>query len=464
MTTRTYDRLSPLDASMLAIEDHDVHMHMGGASIFEAGPLWRDVGGLDIERVREYVASRLHNIPRYRQRLDHTPLAGDPIWIDDPRFNLGYHVRHTSLPAGAGERELKRLVGRILSQQLDRGKPLWEMWFVEGCGERRFALVTKIHHCMVDGIGGIDLMSALMSDRPDAPAEPRTPWIAQPPPSRLRLAAEELVRGPVALLRDAKDALSEPRETLETLSNTVSGLGDAAATNLKQAPETPLNVPIGPHRRVDWLRMDLDAVREVKARLGGTVNDVVLTLVTGAMSRFLAGRGVDASDLDFRALIPVNTRSARAESMGNQVSQLVASLPVDEPDPRKRLKRLVETTRALKDSQLPRASEALEKLFDWTVPRLFGRVIRAGSRFRMHNVLVSNIPGPREPVYLLGARQVDVFPVIPLFQNQSVAIGVFGYERTLCWGFNSDWDAVPDLHELVEAVETDFSLLQKQSA
>jgi hypothetical protein len=149
--------------------------------------------------------------------------------------------------------------------------------------------------------------------------------------------------------------------------------------------------------------------------------------------------------------------------LGNHVSQLVASLPVDEPDPRKRLQRLIETTTELKGSQLPRATEALEKLFDWTVPSLYGRVVRAGTRFRMHNVLVSNIPGPREPAYLLGARQVDVFPAIPLFQNQSVAIGVFGYERTLCWGFNSDWDAVPDLHELVEAVETDFSLLQKQS-
>jgi WS/DGAT/MGAT family acyltransferase len=451
MTPRAYDRLSTLDASMLAIEDHDVHMHMGGVSIFEAGPLWRDGGGLDIDRVRDYVASRLHHIPRYRQRLARTPLEGHPIWIDDPRFNLGYHVRHTSLPIGAGERELKRLAGRILSQQLDRGKPLWEMWFVEGCGEQRFALVTKIHHCVVDGVGGVDLMGALMSDRPDTPMEPRTPWIARPPPGRLRLAADELFRAPAALLRDATEALREPRETLEALSNAISGLGDAASTNLRQAPETPLNTSIGPHRRLDWLRMDLDAVREVKARLGGTVNDVVLTLVAGAMGRFLTGRGADTKGLDFRALIPVNTRSASTESLGNQVSQLVASLPVDEPDPRKRLQRLIETTTELKGSQLPRATEALEKLFDWTVPSLYGRVVRAGTRFRMHNVLVSNIPGPREPAYLLGARQVDVFPAIPLFQNQSVAIGVFGYERTLCWGFNSDWDAVPDLHELVEA-------------
>jgi WS/DGAT/MGAT family acyltransferase len=460
-----YERLSPLDAALLAVEDHDVHMHMGGLSIFEAGPLWRPGKGLDIDRIREYVVSRLHLIPRYRQRLARTPIERHPIWLDDRRFNVNYHVRHTSLPLSAGERELKRLAGRILSQQLDRGKPLWEMWFVEGCGEGRFALVTKIHHCMVDGVGGVGLLRYLMSDSPDPSVEARPPWIARPGPGRGRLLLDTALHPASEVLKDARRALAAPRETLAALGDTAAGLRDAIGANLQLAPRTPINVPIGPHRRLDWLRMDLDAVKEVKNRLGGTVNDVALAVVAGAIRRFFERRRISPAGLDFRALVPVSTRPRNAEprSFGNQVSQLVAPLPVDESDPVRRLERVVETTQELKASRLPRVTGALEKVSNWTFPGFYAALVRQASHLRSHNLLVTNVPGPREPAYMLGARQAEVYPAVPLFANQDVAIGLFSYETSLFWGFNSDWDSVPDLHDLVEAVESEFALLRERA-
>ena len=199
MPNTYFDRLSVSDAGMIALEDHDAHMHMGGVSIFDAGPLWTPETGLDIELIEKYVVSCLHRIPRYRQRLEYTPIAGQPIWVDDNRFNIHYHVRHTRLPQPASVRQLKRLVGRILSQQLERGKPLWEMWFVDGLEGGRFALITKIHHCMVDGVSGVELMNHLMREDTDTRVEPPHPWLARNRPGTVRLLADSLLQRPASI-------------------------------------------------------------------------------------------------------------------------------------------------------------------------------------------------------------------------------------------------------------------------
>jgi WS/DGAT/MGAT family acyltransferase len=463
---RSYERLSSLDASMLALEDHDAHMHIGGVTLFDAGPLWRPHGGIDIDAIRDFVLSRLHRVPRYRQRLAFTPLERHPIWVDDARFNILYHVRHTSLPHGAGERELKRLAGRIFSQALDRGKPLWEMWFVEGCGERRFAMVGKVHHCMVDGISGMELLRHLLQPTPDAEVGPREPWMPLPPPSRERLLVDAALRPALAIARDAWQGLRHPREALRAVGDAATGFAETARASLRPAPETSLNVPIGPHRRLDWLRSDLGAVRQIRERLGGTLNDVVLAVAAGAVRRFLEGRRADLEGLDFRALIPVSTRPRGADESpaGNRVSMLVASLPIDERDPRERLRRVGETTAALKSSRQALLTPAVEKLSEWTWPGLVGLLARAAGGSRRHNLLITNIPGPREPSYLLGARQLEVYPAVPLFHGQSIAIGVLTYEKGLFWGLNSDWDAAPDLHELALAIEAEFDALRGAAA
>ena len=458
-----FERLSVLDASMLALEDDSAHMHMGGLTIFEAGPLWREEGGLDIRSIREYVLSRLHHIPRYRQRIAHTPIEGHPIWVDDISFNLDYHVRHTSLPQNSSVRELKRLAGRILSQSLDRGKPLWEMWFVEGVGDQRFALITKIHHCMVDGMAGVELMTQLLSDRVEGEVERVHPWMAQPRPSRGALLFDSVLHRPLTLLRDAGSAVSHPSETIEHVRDTLTGLGQIAQANTRPASETLLNQEIGPHRRLDWTHMSLADVKEVRQRLGGTVNDVVLTVVAGAIGKFLESRGTELEGLDFRVAVPVNTRDRDrpVDSTGNRTSMMPTPLPVSLRDPVERLRRVIETTEERKASKLTLVPEVLERVCEWTSSSLFFSFARMGSGMRTFNMVVTNVPGPQHPVYLHGARQLEVYPAVPLFPNQALALGIFSYDGMIFWGFNSDWELLPDLHDLVEAVDEEIEVLRK---
>ncbi len=458
-----FERLSVLDASMLALEDDAAHMHMGSVTLFDAGPLWKAEGGLEIGMIREYVLSRLHHIPRYRQRIAYTPVEGHPIWVDDASFKLTYHVRHTALPQGAGERELKRLAGRILSQSLDRGRPLWEMWFVEGVGERKFALITKIHHCMVDGVGGVELVSQLLRDRPGGELEPREPWMAQPQPRPMSLLVDAALHRPLRFLRDAASAASSPRRTLDQARDTLAGLAQIVSVNRRPASETLLNEEIGPHRRIDWTRMPLADVKQVGRSVGATVNDVVLAVVTGAIGKFLESRGTRLDELDFRVAVPVNTRvkDQPIDSTGNHTSMMPTPLPVAERDPVKRLRRIAETTKERKASKLTLVPEALERLGEWTSPSLFFQFARMGSGMRTFNMVVTNVPGPQNPIYLLDALQLEVYPAVPLFPRQALALGIFSYDGSLFWGFNSDWELLPDLHDLAEAVDEEIEVLRK---
>jgi diacylglycerol O-acyltransferase len=461
-----YDRLSALDASFLALEDASVHMHVGAVGIFEAGPVSRPGGGLDLERIRSFAEPALRQNQRFRQRLERIPLFEHPVWVDDPRFNLDYHLRHTSLPEPGDARQLKRLAGRILSQKLDRGKPLWELWFVEGLEGDRFALISKIHHCMIDGISGADLLAAFMRLEPES-GEGAVPlrWLPRPAPSRGRLLADELRRRaslPGRILGAGLDGLRRPAEASESATHALGSLGEALGAALGSASPTPLNDPIGPYRRFDWTRFDLDAVKEVKKRLGGTVNDVVLATVTGAVRGFLEQRGVRTGELDFRALLPVSIRSdSQRGSLGNRVAFLLARLPLDEGDPRRRLERVVETTQKLKSSGEVRGGELLERVSEWTIVNLIALASKLASRTRSFNMVVTNVPGPQQPVYLLEARMLELYPLVPLYRNQALGIALFSYDGGLYWGFNADWEAVPDLHDVVEAVQVEFETLRK---
>jgi len=469
MTYAHYDRLSALDATFLALEDANVHMHVGAVAIFEAKPLATDDGRLDMTRIRRMAGPALSQSRRFRQRLERIPLLDHPVWVDDARFNLDYHLRHTALPAPGDERQLKRLVGRLLSQKLDPHKPLWEMWFVEGLTGDRFAVLTKAHHCMIDGISGVDLMAALIQADPsrrerDA-AEGGERWLPRPAPGSARLLLDEVRRRAalaLGLLGAGRRAASDPRRALEGAIGSIEGAAELLGSGLAPASMTPLNHPIGPHRRFDWMRMDLAVVKEVKSRLGGTVNDVVLATVSGAMRRFLEARGVAVDGLDFRAQVPVNIRAdSQRGRLGNRVATLLARLPVHEADPRRRYAAVVETTRRLKDSSQVRGSELLERLGDWTAKELLAAVVRTTSEQLSFNMTVTNVPGPQFAAYLLGARMVAVYPVVPLFARQGAGIALFSYDGALFWGFNADWDAVPDLHDLVRAVEEEFDTLRE---
>jgi len=456
-----YERLSAMDASQLGLEQGGVHMHIGGVSIFEAAPLLDERGALDVDRIERYVASRLYRLPRYRQRLAWTPLENHPVWIDDASFNLKYHVRYTSLPRHGGERELKRLTGRIISQELDRGKPLWEMWFVDGLPDARVALITKIHHCMVDGIGGASLMTQLMRTDRDDTIEPTRTWVPRPAPSPGTMLRDELKRRaglPLAAARAIATALAKPRETWEEARELLAGVRESVATQLESTVATPFNRSIGPHRRLDWASVELSVVKEIGKRLGGTVNDVVLAVFSGAVGRFLADEGVLLAGEHFKALVPVSMRDPAKDGVkpGNRVAFVIAELPVTEYDPVQRFERVVEEMRKLKESRMTRGTDALVKLLDASFPALFTPIARLGSGGDSYNLVVTNIPGPQFPTYLLGAKQLETYPYSPLFASQALTVTAFSYDGRLFWGFNSDWDVLPELHDLVVDVQQEF--------
>ncbi|MFA9565682.1 MAG: wax ester/triacylglycerol synthase family O-acyltransferase [Acidimicrobiales bacterium] len=451
-----FERLSAMDLSFLAMEDGRAHMHIGGVSIYEAEPLRGPDGGIDFERVVSFTEAQLAKFPRFRQRLAWVPGFAHPGWVDDDRFNLPFHLRHTALPAPGDVRQLKRLAGRILSQEFDRSKPLWETWFVEGLADDRVAVISKTHHCMADGISGVAMGNLLVGANPDYEPPPPPAWTPRPAPGSARLVADELrhrVTAPLRLLGSSRGEGGGGRSGLRP-----SGLGGLVGSALRQASDTPLNVPVGPHRRFDWTSLPFDEVRRIGKNAGGTVNDVVLAVATGALREHLQHEGVAVDDLDFRAVVPVNVRNAREDgTLGNRVSELIARLPIDEPDPWSRLLAVVEMTRELKASGQSGAGDLINQAFDLLPTQLLTPLFRLMSGSSVANLIMTNVPGPRVPVYLLGARQLETYPVVPLLANQTLGIALMSYEHGLFWGFNADWDTIPDLHDLVERVDTGFS-------
>ncbi len=460
-----FERLSAMDLSFLAMEDGRAHMHIGGVSIFEAKPLRTDEGAVDLERVLAFIDAQLHKVPRFRQRLAWVPGFAQPVWVDDERFNLRFHVRHTALPPPGDERQLKRLAGRILSQEFDRGKPLWEYWLVDGLDGDRFALVSKIHHCMADGISGVEMGNLLVGSNPDYEPPPARDWIPRPAPGAAQLVVEEMrhrLGAPLSLLRGLREASDDDAADGSSAGGT-SGLGaliENAREAISSASPTPLNVEVGPHRRFDWTRMPFERMRDLGRLAGATLNDVVLATASGALRAFLKRRGVMVDEIDFHVAVPVSVRrdSERA-SLGNRVSGLIVRLPLDEADPWQRLLRVVELTHELKSSGQAGAGDTMQQILELLPAPLTGALFRMASRSSAANLVITNVPGPRVPVYLLGARQLATYPVVPLVATQGLGIALLSYDEWLHWGFFADWDAVPDLHDLVGDVEASFQEL-----
>ena len=464
MSYAHYDRLTALDAGMLRMEDANTHMHVGAVALFEAGPLSTPEGELRIDLIRSAMEAAIQHTPRFRQKLAYVPMLEHPVWIDDAHFNLDYHVRHTALPRPGGIRLLKRLTGRLMSQKLDRSKPLWELWVVEGIEQDRIALVMKAHHCMVDGIAGVDLLSRILGPDPEARPEPAGRWMPRPAPSGTRLLGDELRRRaslPVSLVGAGWRAAAEPRASLDALRQGASALRESLTAGRGEVSPTPLDDENGPYRRVDWLRLDIAPALEVKKAFGGTLNDVVLACAAGAFGQFLRRRGMRIEDLEFRASVPVNIRQRGEQGeLGNRVSTLFAPLPIDEPDPRRRLARVIETTTELKRSPGMGGWGALGELSDRAFPGLMGSFLRLmASRLKLINVYVTNIPGPRVPVYLLVSRMLEIHPVAPVVHTLAVAL--LSYDQGMHWGFDADWDKFPDLHEMVEATEREWLQLHR---
>src|SRR3954464_8993424 len=446
------DRLSAVDASFLAQERANSHMHVGAVLIFEGpAPAYDDF--------LIHIRSRLHLVPRYRHKLAFPPLeTGRPIWVDDRNFNLEYHVRHTALPQPGSEEQLRALAARIHSQRLDRAKPLWETWLVQGLERGRFALISKSHHALVDGISGVDLMTVLFDATPIPQVAPHEgePWTAEPEPSKLQLAArgvKGLARLPFELAGGALSAAAHPAKSLDIVKESLEGIGEVARAGLNPAPETPLNVPIGPHRRLSFVRNDLDDFKLVKNALGGTVNDVVLTVVAGGLRRWLRSRGVRTEGLELRALVPVSVRAKDQHGdLGNRIVVMRGPLPVYVEDPVARLRVVRQAMDGLKESKQAIGAAAITGLEALAPPTILAQASRLQFSTRLFNLLVTNVPGPQFPLYVLGRELQDTFPVAFLPENQAMAIAVMSYHGRMDFGLLGVYDALPDIEELGDAL------------
>ena len=446
------ERLSGLDASFLHLEDDAAHMHVGTVLLLAGGaPAYEDF--------LAHVERRLHLVPRYRRKLAFVPFGqGRPVWVDDPSFNLRYHVRHTALPEPRDEEQLRALAGRVFSQRLDRDKPLWELWLVDRVGEDRFAIITKTHHALVDGISGVDMLSVLFDTRPEPasppPAEDR--WLPRPLPSRTELLAEALVERatvPAEALRSLRALLRTPRRVAEGALERLAGVGALAWAGLNPAPPTPYNRRIGPHRRFAWVRASLGEAKQIKDVLGGTVNDVVLATVTGALRRHLRRRGVRTEGLELKAMVPVSVRSdLERGALGNRVTAFVVALPVWCEDPVERLRLLAEETRTLKEGGQAVGAEVLTRLAGFAPPTVLSQAARLVSRRRFFNLVVTNVPGPQFPLYLMGRELLEPFPMVPLARNLALGIAILSYHGRLDFGLVGDFDALADLDELAADV------------
>jgi WS/DGAT/MGAT family acyltransferase len=454
------DRLGPLDALFVDAEDQDPHTSMAIASIavFEGPPPTH-------EEFLAFLAGRLPRVPRYRQKLQTVPFRlGRPVWVDDPHFELGYHVRRTALPAPGGDRQLAELMARVMSQRLDRDHPLWEYWVIEGLGEGRWALISKVHHCMVDGVSGTDLYRVIFDFSPEPSPATIDDRVLSAEPSPLELAAAAVLDDIVLPFREAlavSSAASHPGGAIRQAADAVRGFVEAAPAAWP-ATRSSLNGPIGKERRFTWVRASLDDVKLIKRELGGTVNDVVLAAISGGFRALLLARGEQPEAHMVRSLVPVSVRAPGEESVyGNQVSAILADLPVHIADPAERLAAVQAGLQALKAGKEAMAGESLVRLGRYSLYSLTSWGVRLAFGLPQREIVTvtTNVPGPQQPLYAMGRRLVEIIPYVPIATTLRTGIAIFTYCGTVTFGITGDFAASPDLDVLAGGIESGLSEL-----
>jgi diacylglycerol O-acyltransferase len=454
MARYSFERLSAQDYQFFAYERDNTPMHASSTLVFKAGSLALRGGGIDFDRIKQSFAKVLHRIPPYRQKIDWTPIEGFPVWVDDERFSLDYHIRHTSLPHPGSDEQLKRLSGRIMAQPLDPSRPLWELWIVEGLEGGRFAIISKTHHAMIDGGSGADLLQAILSTDPEEePAEAR-PYTPRPRPSRRELLLDvfryRLFTQPLRIL-DGIQALRRESEAVRTEAKVRwQALASFLGASAHRAQQTPINGELGPHRIFDWLTTPLSDLKALRRALDCSVNEVVLTVLTGAIREFFLQRHVRPEKIRFRASAPVSVRSDEdAVELDEQVTGWVVELPIGLEDPMRQLARIRRATGELKEARDALGVEMMAALTELT-PGILSLAMRA--RSGPHNTLITNVPGPQFPLYLLGAELERIYIQAPLLPNQGIATALMSYNGNVCWGFVADPDLLPDLPVFVDLV------------
>ncbi len=445
------ERMSTLDAGFFFVEHENVPMHLGSLALFEGpAPAYDDLVKL--------FEAKLPLVPRYRQVVRTTPLSiFRPAWVDDEHFEIGYHLRHAGVPPPGGDQQLRSMAARVFAQKLDRSRPLWEVWFLEGIEGGRWAILSKVHHAVVDGIGGTDLMTVMFDLGPDAERPVPAPWEPKPGPSVVNVVADGLL-----------DAVSWPLRQLVGLPEVVGqwlggptellgfGRGLTGSVRRLAAPAvSSLNGSISPHRRWAWATASLTEVKEIRSSLGGTVNDVLLAAITRGFRDLLQARGELTEGLVVRSLVPVSVRAQDEHGLiTNRVSGVLANLPVGEPDALRRLALLREQMNDLKGSYQAVGAQILTEMLGFAAPTLLALGSRAA--FRIPQPLVqtvtTNVPGPRFPLYILGRRMEEAYPYVPIGNNVRISVAIFSYLDRFTFGITADYDAAPDVEILADGI------------
>jgi WS/DGAT/MGAT family acyltransferase len=452
--------MGPLDALFLHVEDGITHMHIGSCSVF-AGP------SPSFDDVVALIDSKLPLLTRYRQKVRFVPGGlGHPVWVDDPHFDLGYHVRHSALPPPGTEQDLENLIGRLMSQELDRNHPLWEAWMIEGLPDDRWALISKVHHCMVDGVSGTDLMAVTLDADRTATTRRAEPWTPAPEPSDLQLTIQALGRigsRPVRQMIARPFTAMHPRGMWSQVKEVAAGLQSFGTRMMKPLKPVSVEGAIGPNRRWAAGRCTLSDVKAIRTAFGGSVNDVVLSAITGAFRAVLIERGEPVDDVVLRSLVPVSVRHADDHAWNNQVSMIVADLPVGIADPVDRLVAIHEQMQVLKASHQVAAGEAVIATAQFLPPVLLSLGARAAMTVlrrtpqRTINTVTTNVPGPQYPLYALGREMLEYLPFVPLSQGVRIGVAILSYNGQLTFGITGDYDTAPDVHFMAEQIEAEIA-------
>jgi WS/DGAT/MGAT family acyltransferase len=451
------ERLSALDVSFLYLETPTTPMHVGSVARFEP-PADRP---FDYEALRTLVSRRIGLAPRYRQKVRWVPgHIANPIWVDDEDFDITYHVRRSALPKPGSDAQLRSLVGRLQARQLDRNRPLWEIYLVEGLADGQFAIITKTHHAMVDGISAVDIATLILDLEPTPRQTPDDSWVPRPEPSRLGLVAGALtdtLRRPTQAIDTVRSGVTDARALAGRALEAAAGVAAVARTSFRSAPASPLNAEIGEQRRFGMAATSLDDYKRIRKAHGGTINDAVLAVVSGALRIWLLTRGeAVVPSTTVRAMVPVSVRSPDQDgALGNRVSSYFVDLPVGEPNAVMRLHQVGYAMKAHKESGEAVGAEALVRLTGFAPPTIHSAAARLGSGLtrRLFNVVVTNVPGPQFPLYAAGARMRDCYPVVPLAKGQAVTIGLISYDGGVFYGMNCDRDAMSDIDVLAGCIE-----------
>ena len=457
-------RLGPQDASFIYLETPAVHQHVGGLAILD--PSTRPGGGLRLEHVIEVVSSRLHLVPRFRQKVVLPPLpVARPVWVDDPNFDLDFHMRRAALPKPGGRLELIDHVQRVISRPLDRTKPLWELYLIEEMQDGLTAILTKVHHAMIDGIAAIDLASAVYDFTPEPRILAPVVWEPEPEPSAVDLLqdalADQLTHPIRSVLELAGRTLMTPSRVAREFAELAGGLLDVMSGGMF-APPSPFNRRVGPNRRFAMVEAPVQTFRDIKRSLGGTVNDAVLSAVAGGLHRLFRRRKEATKGRTLRAMVPVSVRSKDERgAMGNRVSSIVVDLPIGQMSAKKRLSLISEKTRYLKDSNYALGAEFLMNIGTWAPPTIHAMAARLAARSRLINLVVSNVPGPQVPMYIAGAKLLAQYPIMPIAESMGLSIAVTSLAGTMAFGITADWDTMPDIEFLAEAMGDSMDELRK---